>query len=145
MEIFIQPKIINNEIDISSSLSPLSLYLSKEKNELSNLIKDSEIIIANIETGEKVTLNSQNSYYSFGIENAIFTNKIKININKGNNALIEFLFGLNENKFEIITEKEFNNYRIEKSPIINLTKIQKIKRSLLLYFHNPLEILNILI
>ena len=154
LEIFIQPKIINNEIDISSSLSPLSLYLSKEKNEytlnfeqnkydrmikLSNLIKDSEIIIANIETGEKVTLNSQNSYYSFGTENAIFTNKIKININKGNNALIEFLFGLNENKFEIISEKEFNNYRIQKSPIIKFDKNTKNKKITITLFSQSLR------
>ena len=133
LEMLIQPKVINDEIDISSSLTPLNLYLSKEKNEytlnfaqnkydrmikLSKLITDSEITITNIETGNKVTLNSQNSYYSFGTGNTIFTNKIKLNINKGNNALIELLFGLDENKFEIITEKEFNELKIKKSPII---------------------------
>ena len=133
LEILIQPKIINNEIDISSSLLPLALYFSNEKNEyllnfeknkydrmlkLSSATKESEINIINMETGSKVILNSANSYYSFNNDKTIFTNKIKINISKGNDALIEFLFGLNENEFEIITEKEIKNYRIIKSPII---------------------------
>ena len=133
LEILIQPKIINNEIDISSNVNPLALYLSNEKNEyilnfsqnsydrmikLSKTITDCEITITNIETGEKVSLNSKNSYYSFVTGSDIFTKKIKININKGNYALIEFLFGLNTNKFEIITEKELTNYRFKKSPII---------------------------
>lgn len=141
LQIHIQQKLISNRIDIDSSFLPLALYLTKEKGEytlnfaeniydrmihLLSSTKDSEIKIKNYETGKEVTLNSKNSYYSFD-NIRFFTNKITIKINKGNNALIEFLFALDVTKFEIITEKELSNHRLLKSPIIKFDKNNKNK------------------
>ena len=140
-QMHIQQKLINNRIDIDSSILPLTLYLTKEKGEytlnfaeniydrmihLSSSTKDSEIKIKNYETGKEVTLNSKNSYYSFD-NLRFFTNKITIKINKGNNALIEFLFALDVAKYEIITDKELSNHRLLKSPIIKFDKNNKNK------------------
>ena len=149
LQMFIQPKIINNRINISSTILPLNLYLSNEKSEyilnfannkydrmihLLNSVKDNEIIITNSKTGKKVIINSNNSYYTFDGINQFFTNEITIKIIKGNYTLIEFLFALDKSQFEIINEKEIDNHRILKSPIIKFDENNKNKNIIISLF-----------
>ena len=130
MYIFIQPESLNKQIDISESKLQNNFYLSDtseeytlnfEKNNydriihLSNAIKDSEVIIKN---GDKeTTLNSANPYYSFDNVNGIFTGKLTLKNKKETGSVIEFLYANNENNYEILEEKEYNDKRLSK-PII---------------------------
>ena len=130
MYIFIQPESLNEQIDISESKLQNNFYLSDtseeytlnfEKNNydriihLSNAIKDCEVIIKN---GDKeTTLNSANPYYSFDNVNGIFTGKLTLKNKKETGSLIEFLYANNENNYEILEEKEYNDKRLSK-PII---------------------------
>ena len=103
LEIQIQPKMIKKDIVIPSGQHSKNIYLSKDVEEynldfsqntydriiqLSKASIDSEITIKNQQTGKEVTLNSANSYYTFA------------------------------NDYEILSEKEYSNYRLTKSSII---------------------------
>ena len=131
LEIQIQPKMIKKDIVIPSGQHSKNIYLSKDVEEynldfsqntydriiqLSKASIDSEITIKNQQTGKEVTLNSANSYYTFEETNSVFKGKLTIKVTKGNGAALEFLFAAND--YEILSEKEYSNYRLTKSSII---------------------------
>ena len=82
-----------------------------------------KFIIKNIITGKEVTLNSANSYYTFEETNSIFKDKLSIKITKGNGAVLEFL--LDAKDFEILSEKEYSNYKLTNYTIIKFEKNDK--------------------
>ena len=129
--ILMQPKFLNEQIDISGNELQNNFYLSDtskeytlnfEKNKYDRIIHlskttiDSEIIIKN---GNKETiLNSSNPYYLFDNINGIFTGKLTLkNTKKETGSLIEFLYAINENDYEILEEQEYDEKRLTK-PII---------------------------
>ena len=140
LELYVQPKIGEKDMSISEGLRPLLLYFSKDIEEytldfannkydrmiqLSKSTLDSEIILKGLPGGKEVTLNSNNIYYIFADQNSIFKGKLSIKVNKGENALIEFLFA--PTNFEIMNEKEYKGQKISKSPIIKFDKNTKNK------------------
>ena len=133
-----QPKLIDKDIVIPSALEKNNIYLSKNddgynldfsNNAYDRIIKlskasiDSEIIIKNIITGKEVTLNSANSYYTFEEKNSIFKDKLSIKVTKGNGAVLEFLSDAKD--FEILSEKEYSNYKLSNYTIIKFEKNDK--------------------
>ena len=147
-----QSKLYSKDFIIYSELYSLSIYLSKEIDEYSfdfqynyidRIIKlskttiDSEITIRSLKTGKTVTINSNNSYYSFDGINP-FTDKITLKVTKGSNAVINFLYA--PVNFEILVEKEFKNHKLKKPAVINFIKNNKNKKYIIsLSSHNGIK------
>ena len=140
-KILLQPKKISEEISISQDKTNF-LYLSSDVDyylldfssnnqyrniELSRLTLDSELIIKELETEEEVRINKDNLYYTFnGIEKA-FTGKIAIKVISNANVLLEFIFKYSEDDAEILTNKQYANYKLSKK--IAIIKFDKNNRN----------------
>ena len=134
LQIFMQPKILDNKIDITNDVVNSGLYLSKEKEYTLNFEKNTKDIIiqlnkVSIDTeivikgqNKEVILNSKNSYYTFDDINGIFKENLKAKINKGDNCLIEFLSKIDDNNYDILEEKEYSEKRLLKPSIIKFDK-----------------------
>ena len=131
INILISPKLGENYIYFNSKST--ILYFSNEIEKytldfsyndynlmlhLSSSIKDTEISIYNNESDKETILNSNNSYYSFDQTNSIYKGKLEIRVTKGENAIIEFLYIIDVSKFDILSKKEYTNYKITKPTII---------------------------
>ena len=152
LERLMQSKLYSKDFIIYYELYSLSIYLSKEIDEYSfdfqynyidRIIKlskttiDSEITIRSLKTGKTVTINSNNSYYSFDGINP-FTDKITLKVTKGSNAVINFLYA--PVNFEILVEKEFKNHKLKKPAVINFIKNNKNKKYIIsLSSHNGIK------
>ena len=137
LQMFMEPKTGIKDLTISDEDGPLVMYFSSgieytvdfinnkydRMIQLSKSTLNSKIEIKNSESGNIVTLDSKNSYYSF--DTKIFKGKLTISVKEGDEALIEFLFAPND--YEIIDNKNLINYRLTKPLIIKFDKNSKDK------------------
>ena len=140
--LFQQPKIGDKIINIPNSIDIFPRYLSKESGEvtlnfknnkfnvmlqLSKATLNSEILFKNLDTGNEIIVGPNNHYYTFDNTSNIFTGQITMKITKGEGAMIELLYEYNKNDYDIINEKEFREYKINKPTIIKFDNNYKNK------------------
>jgi len=128
VEKLLQAKNLNKTIKVSDDKINY-LYLSNEVEsylldfsdnkimryiQLSRLTIDSEVIIKDLENGEEVKLSKDRIYYTFNEMETPFKGKISVRVNKGKNALIEFIFMYpnNNNIIDILDSREYLSYNL---------------------------------
>ena len=138
VEKLLQAKKLDETIKVSEDKTNY-LYLSNEVEsylldfsdnkimryiQLSRLTIDSEVVIKELETGEEVKLSKDNIYYTFNEIETVFKGKIEVRVNKGENALISFVFMYqNNNDIEILDSRQYLGYNLTKK--MTLIKFDK--------------------
>ena len=129
---YINSKSINTTCYFSNEIKNYTIDFSNNNKydimlHLSSSTKDNEISIYNYQTEKETILNSNNSYYSFEKTNLIYKGKLEIKVTKGDNVLLDFLYAIDTFYFDILTEKEYTNYKLTKPTIIKFDKNNKNK------------------
>ena len=139
-KILLQPKKLPENIVISEDKINF-LYLSSDVDyylldfntnkqyrniELSRLTLDGELIIKELETEEELKINKDNLYYTFNEIEKAFTGKLALKVISRTNILLEFIFKYSENDAEILSNKQYANYKLSKKmAIIKFNKNNK--------------------
>jgi hypothetical protein len=131
-KILLQPKKLPENIVISEDKINF-LYLSSDVDyylldfntnkqyrniELSRLTLDGELIIKELETEEELKINKDNLYYTFNEIEKAFTGKLAFKVISRTNILLEFIFKFSENDAEILSNRQYANYKLSKKMTI---------------------------